>query len=71
MSSKYYWREKVIKTIPLKPRGKKRKSVAKRKEWIKKYGESLFTFPSNPSNNPPSPPVYFSSRDEFLKIYNK
>ena len=66
MLSKYYWKEKV-KTIPLKPRGKKRKSVAKRKEWIKKYGESLFTFPSNP----PSPPVYFSSRDEFLKIYNK
>lgn len=67
MSSKYYWRE-VVKTIPLKPRGKKRKSVAKRKEWIKKYGdgESLFTFPPNP----PSPPVYFSSRDEFLKIIN-
>jgi len=65
MSSKYYWREEV-KTIPLKPRGKKRKSAAKRKDWIKKYGENLFTF----SSNPPSPPVYFSSRDEFLKIIN-
>ena len=53
--------------ISERPRGKKRKSAAKRKEWIKKYGENLFTF----SSNPPSPPVYFSSRDEFLKIYNK
>lgn len=37
MSSKYYWREEV-KIILLKPRGKKRKSVAKRKEWDSKYG---------------------------------
>lgn len=37
MSSKYYWREEV-KIILLKPRGKKRKSAAKRREWNSKYG---------------------------------